>query len=133
MKTLEEAKALVLERRDQHVGAWDGRDVGRFLNFVPHTEWEQFGGSLEEGSEPPTPREWTEENVRKQLADDIQFGWEKAYYGRGLSAPAMVACIELWTIILDKHMVCSEYRDYGKEYIKSVAKEFNVELNTYED
>ena len=77
MKTLEYVKNHIDEfERDNF---FDERFTRRFLDFIEESEWEKFGfkrtGNFEKQHK---PKEWTEENVLRQLKDDVDFGIEKA-------------------------------------------------------
>jgi hypothetical protein len=105
----------------------DGRDYGRLASFFPVADWHMFGCSLKEGAEPPEPTAWTEDEVKKQLADDLAFAFEKALNKRGLSASMMYSVIKMWMWVFEdelQHM--EEYAQYGLPFFKAVALKYGL-------
>lgn len=108
-------------------GALDGRDYSRLADFFPVSDWEAFGFTLKEGAEPPSPRPWTEVEIKAQLADDLAFAFKKALNKRGLSAGMMHSVIQMWMWVLDddlQHM--EEYAQYGLPLFKAVAVKYGL-------
>lgn len=78
----------------------DKRWTKRFLNFLPVEQWEKYGFSLRKGAT-HTPIEWSEENILKQLKQDVVFGHEKAENERGISAELMAMVVNAWCKVLE--------------------------------
>lgn len=98
MKTLEYVKEHYDEfEEDQFL---DIRWTNRFLDFVPASEWEQFGFRYT-GEEEFVPKEWTEENILEQLKRDVEFGFEKAEDERGISSELMARVVNAWCKVLE--------------------------------
>lgn len=124
MKTLEEAIEFVKFWQTTG-GAFDGRDVSRFLNFLPSNKWSEFGFGYE-GKEEHKPKEWTEENVLNQLKGDLHFAHEKAYDERGLSANCMFIVVNMWLYLLGRDDLAETgYTDYGKDFHEKIARHYN--------
>ena len=109
----------------------DGRDYGRLVDFFEVEHYEAFGFKLKEGADPSgiEVQEWTEENVLKQLACDVEFGFEKALNKRGLSASAMHGVVQMWMWVLEDELASEEksdelYAQYGLPYLKAVALKY---------
>ena len=105
----------------------DGRDYGRLALFFPVADWHVFGCSLKEGAEPSEPTPWTEDEVKKQLAEDLAFAFEKALNKRGLSAGMMHSVVKMWMWVFEdelQHM--EEYAQYGLPFFKAVALKYGL-------
>jgi hypothetical protein len=99
----------------------DGRDYNRLASFFPASELEKFGYEAIDGEE-YTPREWTEENVRTQLAADVAFGFDKALNKRAISSGLMFEVVKMWMWVLEDPLEeFNEYAQYGLPYFKAVA------------
>lgn len=127
MKTLEYVK----EHHDEFEEDifLDRRWTKRFLNFLPYTEWEEYGFKLTEGEEPPVPKEWTEENIIAQLKSDVEFGYEKAVDERGISSELMAMVVNSWCKVLENGLnLDGEDGYYHIEQFKKVAKHYGWKL-----
>lgn len=78
----------------------DRRFTKRFIDFLPTSEWRQFGFEYK-GETEYTPKEWTEENVLSQLREDVEFGYEKAINERGISSELMAMVVNAWCKVLE--------------------------------
>lgn len=108
--------------------ALDGRDYARLSAFFPDSDLPTLGFTVKEGmTREALP--WTEENVRKQLAQDVAFGFEKALNQRGISASLMVNVVQMWMWVLkDDELATSEnYAQYGLPILKAVALKFGLD------
>lgn len=133
MKTLEYVKEHIDEIEQDKL--FDRRFTKRFIDFIPTTEWEQFGyeyiGKIEY-----IPKEWTEENVLAQLKDDVEFAIEKATNHRGISASIMNSVLTSWCIVLENGLENTDYGWYGDKLIKEIDKMYGFGLvteNTFND
>lgn len=77
----------------------DRRFTKRFIEFLPTSEWSEFGFRYT-GEDEFIPKEWTEENVLEQLKEDVEFGYEKAVNERGISSELMAMVVNAWCKIL---------------------------------
>ena len=77
----------------------DRRFTKRFLDFIPVDEYEKYGFEYT-GEGERTPKEWTEENILEQLKRDVEFGYEKAENGRGISSELMAMVVNAWCKVL---------------------------------
>lgn len=99
----------------------DDRFGRRLCAFLDEDQMHQIGFKYSDGATMPEKLEWTEENVLKQLKEDVEFGWEKACNGRGISSSLMVDVIQKWCNVLENGLKYDpSYTDYGKEFIHSV-------------
>lgn len=127
MKTLEYVKNHIdeFERDDM----CDRRFTRRFLDFIEESEWEKFGFRRNEGAEPKKPKEWTEENVLRQLKDDVDFGIEKALGHRGISSGLMAMVCRSWLDVLEDEDIDRDlYGWYGSELFKAIDKKYGFGL-----
>lgn len=128
MKTLEYVKNHVDEIEQDNF--LDHRWTKRFLDFIPTDEWEKYGFKYS-GCSPEEPfevKEWTEENILKQLKADTEFAIEKATNHRGISASLMNGVLQSWCIVLENGLETTDYGWYGDELIKAVDKLYNFGL-----
>jgi hypothetical protein len=105
----------------------DGRDYSRLCSFFPVSEWPTFGFEPKANASPPEPSAWTEQEVKKQLASDLDFAFEKALNKRGISAGFMNDVIKMWMWVLEddlQHM--EEYAQYGLPLLKAVALKYDL-------
>lgn len=103
----------------------DYRDFARLCNYFSPQEWPHFGFKLKEGTEPPPIKEWTEENIKKDLEEDLAFAFEKALNKRGISASLMYEVIKMWLWILEDPLQdFEEYAYYGLPLFKAVAVKY---------
>lgn len=107
--------------------ALDGRDFHRLVEFFPVEQWELFGASLKEGCTPAPVRPWTEDEIKKHLAGDVEFAFEKALGKRGISASMMFSVLKMWMWVLEddlQHFSEDSYAQYGLPLIKAVALKY---------
>jgi hypothetical protein len=104
-----------------------GRDYARLSSFFPASELETLGFSLKEGAVHEAI-EWTEENVKAQLAKDLAFAFEKALGKRGISADLMSCVIQTWMWVLEEKELSEldDYPQYGLPILKAVALKFGL-------
>lgn len=101
MKSLEYVKEHYKEFEEDDF--LDMRWTKRFLDFLPVEEWEKYGFKYT-GEEPLEVKEWTEENILKQLEDDVRFGYEKAVGERGISSELMAMVVNAWCKVLENDL-----------------------------
>ena len=99
MKTLEYVKEHYEEFEEDTF--LDRRWTKRFIDFLPVDEWDKYGFSLKDGAEAPAVKEWTEENILKQLKEDVEFGYSKAVNQRGISSELMAMVVNTWCKVLE--------------------------------
>lgn len=122
MMTLDEA----IEMMKQWDGAMDGRDMVRFLNFVPLSR----AGELVDLKDTATEESWgevlpwTEENVLNNLKSDSQFGMEKAIGERGASVSCMFHVVNMWCLMLRNGLEETSYSDYAKSFFRKVLDHY---------
>ena len=78
----------------------DGRDAYRLAEYTPKDKLHILELSLREGVS-HTPKEWSTGNIMEDLNKDLQFGYQKALNGRGISTALMISVVEMWDWILD--------------------------------
>lgn len=98
MKSLEYVKEHIDEFEEDNF--LDRRWTKRFIDFIPVSEWKNYGFKFT-GEKEPEIIEWTEENILKQLKKDVEFGYEKAVGERGISSELMAMVVNAWCKILE--------------------------------
>ncbi|ACO37119.1 unknown [Lactobacillus phage Lb338-1] len=109
----------------------DARDTLRLADFVPLKDLATIGCTAKKGWK---PIKLTRENVLKELAKDLAFGWEKANDERGISSALMAYVVTMWDWVLedkDYQLVDpdQDYSDYNRDTFKWVAKKYNMKLD----
>ena len=132
MKTREQVlEATAKGELESH--AIDGRDFSRLAQFFPESDLGKFGMELKEGAKWEV-RDFTEEEVKKQLKEDVAFGFEKALNQRGISSSLMYSCVKMWMWVLDDELQSFEdYAQYGLPLFKAVAVKYGFENPIGED
>lgn len=123
MKSFDDALAFV----KQWDGAFDGRDKGRFAEFVPFDRCADAGIEPIDGMTAEAwgdVKPWTEEEVLKQLKADAEFGLDKAEGHRGLSSIAMFATVNMWCELLENGLSEGFYESYGKSLFEKVLSHY---------
>lgn len=104
----------------------DGRDKARLLDFLALEDWGKWGYALKDGAE-HTPEPFTEENVKRHLAVDLAFAFQKCNDERGISTGLMFEVIKMWMWVLDDELSeGTEYSGYGRSFYNSVAEKYNL-------
>jgi len=123
MKTIQE----IIEDYKDYETFLEDRFGRRFCDFLTNEQAEKIGFRFKDGYvNDPVP--WTEENVLKQLKEDVEFGWEKCCDERGISAELMYEVVKAWCKVLENGLENISYYGYGREMFKSVAKHYGWEL-----
>lgn len=135
MKTLE----WVLENYENVETTLDVRLGKRLCQFLTKDQMRQIGFELEDENKEHTPLPWTEENILKQLRDDVEFGIEKATSHRGISASLMWEVCMGWCTILENGLdeaYKNNYGWYGDELFGAIDQKYNfglVNSDTFDD
>lgn len=126
MKTLEYVKEHIDEFEEDNF--LDRRWTKRFIDFIPVSEWEKYGYKFT-GEKEPEIIEWTEENILKQLKEDVEFGYEKAVGERGISSELMAMVVNAWCKVLENGLNLDGNDGwYHKEQFLVVAKHYGWNL-----
>lgn len=126
MKTLEE---ILNYKGGGSCNFLDGRDCIRLSCFLTVEQWSRIGLEPKEGADVSDhqPEPFTEENVRKHLACDLDFAFEKALDQRGISASLMYDVVKMWLWVLDDPLAdWQEYAQYGLPLLKQVAVKYGL-------
>ncbi len=113
---------------------FDLRDFKRLADFVEIEELDILGLHLKEGSVKNTTIEWTEENIIKQLKEDVNFAFEKALNQRGISSSFMYYTVKMWLWILEDDLYnLEDYACYGLPLFKAVAVKYGFDNQIGDD
>lgn len=129
MKSLEYVKTHINEFEEDNF--LDRRFTKRFLDFIPVEEWGKYEFGVADGVDPKTikQKEWTEENILKQLHEDVLFGFEKAVNERGTSSALMAMVVNAWCKVLENGLnLNGDDGRYHKRQFTMVAKHYGWEL-----
>ena len=129
-----------IENLNKMETSFDCRLGSRMTLFLTKEQMEKIGYTINDDSDyPKTQIEWTEENVLKQLREDVEFGIEKATGHRGISASLMWEVCMGWCTILENGLD-KQYEDdygyYGDKLFKAIDEYYNFGLvneNTFDE
>ena len=129
MKTIED----ILNNYDEYETCIEDRFGKRFIAFLTADPVEKLGFKFksEEIKNSHQPIPFTEENILKQLKEDVEFGWEKACCERGISSSLMFEVVRAWCKVLGNEFCDWDedvYRPYGKPLFKAVAAKYGWDL-----
>lgn len=109
MKTISE----ILENYSEYEVFMNDRFGIRFAQFLTAEQIKQIGFELN-NPDKHQPEEFTEEAVIAQLARDLEFGAEKGFDQRGISASLMFDTCQSWMKVLEIDLY--DLPDYGEGY-----------------
>ena len=132
MKTIED----ILNNYEEYETPIDYRFGKRFAEFLSADQVEKLGFQFknEEVKKKHKPIPFTEENILKQLKEDVGFGWEKACDERGISSSLMYEVVLAWCKVLENDFADwtgkseEQYKPYGKPLFKAVAQKYGWKL-----
>ena len=121
MKTIEE----ILNNYIEWKTFFDDRFGIRLCQFLTEEQMNSIGFSLsDELKGKHIAKEWTRENILKQLKSDVEFGFEKALNKKGISSGLMFDVVLKWNQILEEGLEDwdrGHYRMYGLPLFKATA------------
>lgn len=105
----------------------------RLCQFLTEEQAKSIGFTLKEGESWKTPIPFTEENVLKQMKEDVEFGWEKACNHRGISANLMYDVVLGWCKILENEFAdWDDYAPYGTPLFIAVSNKYGFGIDETE-
>ena len=131
-------KTLAEFVKDNKSKCLDGRDYTRLLNYcsweeipliMPYENLKEEYNS-KEAWEKVGHKEWTKENILKDLERDVAFGFEKALNRRGISSGLMFEVVRMWNNILEEGLENwsdDNYAMYGLPLFKSTAVKYGFD------
>lgn len=124
MKSIKE----IIDNYKDYETALEDRLGYRLCQFLTEEEAEKIGFKKDLGvSQWPKPKEWTRENILKQLESDVSFGFEKAINQRGISSSLMFEVVMGWNLILEEGLENwpeDNYSQYGLPLFIATAKKY---------
>lgn len=109
-------------------------------DLIEYLEYENVKSFLKEGvtEEEWEPRALTEETVKKEMSDYMEFAWGKANDCRGLSAGRSMCHYTAWVWLLGDDAVkrfgdLEEYEYYGKENLGKLCKFLELDSSKWDD
>ena len=111
----------------------------RLVKFLTEEQMKELDFELKDefkGKHVPIP--YTEENVLKQLKEDVLFGWEKACNHRGISASLMFEVVRDWCKVLQNEFADfsnDNYAPYGTPLFIAVSNKygFGIDQGEFDD
>lgn len=127
MKSLEYVKTHIDEFEEDDF--LDMRWTKRFLDFIPVSEWEEYGFECNGNPDELVVKEWTEENILAQLKSDVEFGYKKAMDERGISSELMAMVVNGWCKVLENGLnLDGDDGWYHVRQFTTVAEHYGWEL-----
>ncbi len=128
MKSLEYVKTHINEFEEDDF--LDMRWTKRFLDFIPVSEWEEYGFKYNGNPDEVVVKEWTEENILAQLKSDVEFGYEKAMDERGISSKLMAMVVNAWCKVLENGLnLDGDDGWYHVDQFTTVAEHYGWDLD----
>ena len=116
MKTIDE----IISNYEEFETFVEDRFGKRFCEFLTIDQIEQIGFVTTNLNH--KPKEWTYDNVLKQLKKDAEFGLEKAQDQRGISSALMYDVCVSWCKIIEKDDLILDYTSYGIETFENILE-----------
>jgi len=115
----------------ENCSAIDGRDRVRLSVFFDPSDWAKLGlkPSPDADLSQYQVTEYTEANVLKALAKDLDFAFQKALGKRGISSSLMWDVIKMWMWVLEDELADFPdhgYAQYGLPLYRAVAIKYNL-------
>lgn len=126
MKSIEE----ILNNYSEYETFLDDRFGRRLVQFLTDEQVEKIGFEIKDEFKGKREiKEWTEENIIVQLAEDLRFGWEKCCDEHGISSELMANVVKTWCKVLENGLENISYGWYGDNVFKTVAERYGVVLD----
>lgn len=116
MKTIDE----IISNYEEYETFVEDRFGKRFCEFLTIDQIDQIGFTTTNLNH--KPKEWTYNNVLKQLKEDAEFGLEKAQDQRGISSSLMYDVCVSWCKIIEKEDLILDYASYGIETFENILE-----------
>lgn len=124
MKTKQE----VLENYDKLETTFDNRFAKRLVDYLTVDELKTIGIKIKDEyvDNWEIDKEWTEENIIKELICDAEFGKTKAENERGISSALMTEVCEAWLFVIEDDDITSDDYGYNLDFFNRILKKYNV-------
>lgn len=124
MKTKQE----VLKNYDKLETMFDNRFAKRLVDYLTIDELKTIGIKIKDEyvDNWEVDKEWTEENIIKELICDAKFGKTKAENERGISSALMTEVCEAWLFVLEDKDITSDDCDYNLDFFNRILKKYNI-------
>lgn len=132
MKTLDE----IVNNYEEWSVFLNDRFGARLSQFLTQEQLEKIGFKWNIDEPYPEPKEWTRENILSQLKEDVEFGFEKAFDKRAISASLMFEVVRRWNKVLEEGLEDfpeDNYAMYGLPLFKATAEKYGWENPIGED
>lgn len=134
MKSYEELLDYAKDIKDNSF-VLDCRDLGRIATYLKKEDLVQLGVK-EESLDDFTTKEYTRDNILKDLESDLEFAFTKALDKRGISSAFMFEVIRMWNTILEEGLQDwsdENYKWYGLPLYKATALKYGFDNPIGED
>lgn len=124
MKTKQE----VLENYNKLETMFDNRFAKRLVDYLTVDELKTIGIKIKDEyvDNWEIDKEWTEENIIKELVSDAEFGKTKAENERGISSALMTEVCEAWLFVIEDDDITSDDYGYNLDFFNRILKKYNV-------
>ena len=130
MKTLEQVLAEHNDAVNNSALSIQDRLGIRLCQFLTEEQAKSIGFECKEGETWTPPIPFTEENILKQLKEDVEFGWEKACNHRGISSALMYDVVLGWCRILENEFAdWDDYAPYGTPLFIAVSNKYGFGID----
>lgn len=122
MKSLKE----VLENYENEYEVFiEDRFGSRLCDFLTVEQAEKIGFLITGNPKTHIPLKWTEDNILRQLKEDVEFGWEKCISERGISSCLMGAVVRRWCKILENGLEDTLFTPFEEAIFKAVDEKYS--------
>ena len=121
------SKEEVLKNYEKLETFIDNRFGKRLVDFLTIEELNQIGIKVKEEyvDEWEVEKEWSRENIIKELISDAEFGKMKAEDERGISASLMTEVCEAWLFILEDTELTPDDYGYNLVFFEEILDKYN--------
>lgn len=134
-RTQDEIVQRARERQKEDLFGFEISEYVRFLDFDHAKEF--LKGDV-------TPDDWSQDsqdNVRNLMIEYMDFAWDKANSGRGISAWRSLAHYVAWlwiegtdeAVALSEELATFDYTDYGKPQLRKICRHLGLNPDDYDD
>lgn len=135
MRTQEEIIQRVKDRAPED---FFGFEIDDYLRALPKEALESLRGDIikeDADLSDHVPDLTSDEAIQKQCLDYMEFAWDKANGGRGLSAGRTMCHYKawLWMLGLDNFEHITDYEFYGKDHLRKICDFLALDADEWDD
>lgn len=132
MRTEDEIVARIESIKDDDFFGWETTDLMVCLSFEKAKPYLKESVSAEEFANIALPRD--RESVVARMRDYMDFAWEKANDGRGLSAGRSMSHYSAWVWLAGDDLGdLGEYNYYGKDNLRRICELYGWDADQWDN